>query len=106
MHFANEQFAGREQTLPKDWTPDADTIAKFEQFLKKNGITYTAEEFAHDRQWVSDQIQIEMYSRAFDRKGADQLMAQVDPEVQKGIGSLPTAQGLLDEARRVLARRK
>jgi carboxyl-terminal processing protease len=106
MHFANEQFAGREPSLPKDWKPDADTIAKFQAFLKKNDIAYTPDEFAKDRQWISDQIQIEMYSRAFDRKAADQLTAQVDAEVQKGIGSLPTAQGLLDEARRVIARRK
>jgi carboxyl-terminal processing protease len=106
VHFANEQFAGREQSLPKDWKPDADTMAKFEQFLKKADILYTSEEFEHERQWISDQIRIEMYSRAFDRKSADQLTAQVDPEVQKGINSLPTAQGLLDEARRVLAQRQ
>jgi carboxyl-terminal processing protease len=106
VHFVNQQFAGREQTLPKDWKPDANTIAEFQKFLQKNDIAYAGDEFAKERQWISDQIQIEMYSRAFDRKAADQLAAQVDPEVQKGIGSLPTAQGLLDEARRVLARRK
>jgi carboxyl-terminal processing protease len=106
VHFANEQFAGREAVLPKGWKPDADTLAKFQDFLKKNNITYTTEEFAHERQWISDQIQIEMYSRAFDRKSADQLTAQVDTEVQKAITSMPMAQGLLEEARRVLARRK
>jgi carboxyl-terminal processing protease len=106
VHFANQQFAGREAVLPKDWKPDADTLAKFQEYLKKNDITYTAEEFAHERQWISDQIQIEMYSRAFDRKSADQLTAQVDTEVQKAITSMPMAQSLLNEARRVLARRK
>jgi carboxyl-terminal processing protease len=106
VHFANEQFAGRDATLPKEWKPDADTLAKFQEFLKKNNIAFSTEEFAHERQWISDQIQIEMYSRAFDRKSADQLTAQVDKEVQKAMVSMPMAQGLLDEARRVLARRK
>ena len=48
VHFANEQFAGRDATLPKDWKPDADTLAKFQEFLKKNDIAYHHEEFAHE----------------------------------------------------------
>jgi carboxyl-terminal processing protease len=107
LHFGNEWFAGQKTaTLPQGWKPDDATIAKFQQFLKKNDISYAADEFTHDRQWIADQIQIELYSRAFDRKSADQVMEQSDPEVQKGISSMPMAQGLLEEARRVLARRK
>jgi hypothetical protein len=106
VHFVSKHFAGRDPMLPKDWKPDAEILKQFQDYLKTRQIEFTAEEFAQNRQWISDQIQIEMYTRAFDRKTADQLTAQVDPEVLKGITSLPTAQGLLDEARRVIARRE
>jgi hypothetical protein len=106
VHFASEYFAGRPAALPADWKPDAETLQRFQDFLKKNDIAFTDEEFVRNRAWISDQIQIELYSRAFDRQRADQFTAQVDPEVLKAISSLPTAQGLLNEVRRVLARRR
>ena len=40
-------------------------------YLKKRDIEFTESEFAQNRQWISDQIQIEMFTRAFDRKSAD-----------------------------------
>ena len=106
VHFVSQYFAGRAPALPKDWKPDAAVLKRFQAFLKEREIEFTDAEFAQDRQWISDQIRIEMYTRAFDRQTADQLSAQVEPEVLKGIASLPTAQGLLDEARRVMAQRQ
>jgi len=106
VHFVSQYFAGRDPALPNQWKPDAEILQQFQAYLKKRDIEFTEQEFAQDRQWISDQIQIEMYTRAFERQRADQLTAQVDPEVLKGIASLPTAQGLLDEARRVIASRE
>jgi carboxyl-terminal processing protease len=106
VHFVSDYFGNRKPALPEDWKPDAEFLREFQEFLKKNNIEFTAEEFSQNRAWISDQLQIEMYTRAFNRQRADQLTSQVDPEVQKGIASLPTAQGLLDEVRRILARRR
>ena len=58
--------------------------SKFQDYLKKHDIEFTDQEFAEVRNWISDQIQIEMYSRAFDRKSADQLTAQVRSRSAKG----------------------
>ena len=106
VHFAAAYWHGADPTLPQGWKPDAATLKKFRDYMSEQEIEATDQEFTEVRNWISDQIQIEMYSRAFDRKTADQLSMQTDPEVQKGIASLPMAQGLLDEAHRVLARRR
>jgi carboxyl-terminal processing protease len=105
VHFVSDTIAGGNPDLPKDWKADADTLQRFQAYLKQHDISFTAEEFAQNKAWIAEQIEIEMYSRV-NRQTADQLTAQFDPEVQKGIASLPTAQGLLDEARRVMARRR
>jgi carboxyl-terminal processing protease len=106
MNFAAAYFAGRTPELPRDWQPDAATLQRFQDFLTQRGLTFTPQEFAQVRDWIADQLRIEMHMWAFERSSADRLAAQLDPEVRKGVASLPTAQGLLDEARRVLARRR
>jgi carboxyl-terminal processing protease len=105
VHFASDYFAGRDAELPKGWKPDAETLKSFQTYLKQHDIAFTDQEFAQNKSWISDQLEIEMYTRV-SREQADQLTAQFDAEVQKGIASLPTAQGLLDEVRRVLANRR
>jgi hypothetical protein len=51
---------------------------------------------------VDRQLREEMYTRAFDRKRAERVSVEEDPEVRKAVASLPTAQTLLKQ---VMARR-
>jgi carboxyl-terminal processing protease len=106
IHFASEYFGGGDPKLPKDWAPDAETLTKFQDFLRKANIAFTDKEFADNKAWIVDQLRIEMYSRAFEWQSVDRVTAQVDPEVQKAIQSLPKAKGLLEEVQRVLAHRQ
>jgi carboxyl-terminal processing protease len=101
LHFAAAHFAGRTPELPRDWKPDEATLEEFQKFA---GLD--ADELKPIRDWISDQLRIEMYTWAYDRSAADRLSAQLDPEVRKGLASLPAAQALLEDARRVLARRR
>jgi carboxyl-terminal processing protease len=105
IHFASDYFGGGEPKLSKDWKPDAGIVKKFQDFLRQANITFTDKEFADNQDWISNQLRIEMYTRAFEWQNVDQITAQLDPEVQKGIRSLPKAQALLEDARRVLAQR-
>ncbi len=101
--FASAYRAGRTLDLPRDWRPDKAMLDQFQQFLKKNEVAYTAEEFEANSDWVQKQLRLEMYMRLFDRRYADRVALQEDPEVQKAATSMQPAQALLDEAR--LARR-
>ena len=102
-YFGNAYFGSSTPTLPEGWRPDAGTMKRFQTFLIERGIPFSDAEFDENRAWVDEQLRLELYTRAFDRKRADRLAVEEDPEVRKGVASLPTAQALLNHVR--LARR-
>ncbi len=104
-HFANSYFAGKKPTLPDGWQPGNDTLEQFRAFLKTQKVAFTDAEFDAAKDWTKRWIRWEFYFRAFDKETADRAGWQDDPEVQRGIQSLPKAQGLLQQVQRVLAER-
>ncbi|HWQ52908.1 MAG TPA: S41 family peptidase [Bryobacteraceae bacterium] len=104
FHFANTYFGGRVPKLPENWKPDAEVMKQFQAFLVRRGIEFTPAEFEQNRKWVEEQLRLEMYTRAFDRKRAEQAQVEDDPQVHKAVGSLPTAQALLAQVRLATAK--
>jgi carboxyl-terminal processing protease len=104
-HFADSYFGAKKPHLPENWTPDADTLQRFKEFLQSKQITFTDAEFTANLDWIRTNLRYEMIFRAFDRKTATQLSIQVDAEVLKAIESMPKAASLLKDSNRVLAER-
>ena len=105
FHFGSQYFSGRKPQLPEGWTPDDRLIERFHAYLRDEQFPFTDREFADSRQFVSDQIRFELYRRAFGKQAADRAGVQSDPEVIHAVDSLPKAEALLREVKRVLARR-
>lgn len=97
--FASAYIAGRDLKLPRNWRPDAAAMEQFQQFLNKNGVAFTPEEFRADRDWVERQLRLEMYMRLFDRRYADRVAVREDPEIEKALAGMQPAQALLDQVR-------
>jgi len=91
--------------LAAGWQPDDNTLERFKGFLKSANISFTDEEFNANRDWMRNEIKYELYSRAFDKKTADRARWTDDPEIKKGLDSMPRAQSLLQQVQRVLAQR-
>jgi carboxyl-terminal processing protease len=104
--FANRYFAGKKPVLPVNWQPDDATVQRFKEFIKELQVPFTDEEFAANRDWVRQSLRWEFYFRAFDKATAQRAKLQDDPEVIKGIESLPKAQSLLALAQKVFAMRQ
>lgn len=104
-HFANQYFAGKKPSLPQGWQPSNDTLEQFRTYLKAQKFAFTDEEFDSSKDFLKHWIRWELYFRAFDKETADRAGWQDDPEVQKGIQSLPKAGALLQQVQRVLAER-
>ncbi len=104
-HFANSYFAGKKPTLPDGWEPGNDTLEQFRAYLKAQKIAFTDAEFDASKDFLKHWIRWEFSFRAFDKETAERGGWRDDPEVQKGIQSLPKAQGLLQQVQRVLADR-
>jgi carboxyl-terminal processing protease len=96
FHFGSLYFGAAQPQLPSPtWVPDADTIERFKTYLKTQQVSFTDEEFAANRQWISDQLRLELLERAYDKNTAVRAIMHDDPEVRKAIESLPKAQALL-----------
>ena len=105
FHFGSQYFSDRLPALASNWTPDTDTLDRFEAYLKTEHIPFEEGEFTSNRQWVKDQLRWELYSRALGKKAADRAAIEADPEVSLAIDSMPKAQALFQQVQRVLARR-
>jgi carboxyl-terminal processing protease len=103
--FANTYFAGKKPTLPAGWQPGNDLLEQFKSYLTAQKISFTDAEFDASKDFLKHWIRWEFYFRAFDKETADRAGWKDDPEVQKGIQSLPKAQSLLQQVQRVLAER-
>ena len=101
FHFGSVYFSGRTPVVEEGWTPDAEALQGFRNFLDTQKIPYTDEEFAGNRQWLLDQLRWEMYSRALGKKMADRAAMRSDLEVNYAIQSLPKAQALFQQSLRV-----
>src|SRR5688572_28110090 len=107
FRFANNYFIGKKPVLAAGWQPDDAVVDRFREFLRAQpNVTFTDAEFAEHRNWIRGQIRWEFYYRAFDKATAERAKWADDPEVLKGIESLPKAQNLLTQAQKVLAMRQ
>jgi carboxyl-terminal processing protease len=104
--FANTYFGEQKPTLPTNWQPDDATMDRFRQYLKAQSVPFTDAEFAENKEWLKGRVRWEFYFRAFDKATADRAQWADDPEVKKGIESLPKAQSLLSQVEKVYAMRK
>ena len=78
---------------------------EFRAFAAKRGVVFTAAEFDHDKTWIRDRLREELFITAFSKEDSDRLAFQNDPEVLKGLGSLPASKAMLDRAHEIVGKK-
>jgi carboxyl-terminal processing protease len=104
--YAPQYFAAHPAPMPKDWTANDATLADFRAFAAKRGVASSQSEFDHDKSWIRDRLREELFITAFSKEDSDRLALQNDPEVLKGLGSLPASKAMLDRAHEIVATKK
>ena len=104
--FTAKYFGTHSSKLPKDWAPDAAVLDEFHRYLLDQGVEFTEAEFAENHDWIRQYLHREMYITAFGLDASRRLAIETDPLVLKGIESLPKAQALLEQAKKVIAQRQ
>ncbi|MCP5110734.1 MAG: S41 family peptidase [bacterium] len=99
-------FGNHSTDLPKDWEPDEVVIEEFHKFLLDEGVSFTEAEFTGDHEWVRRQLRREMYITAFSIDESRRLQIKTDPAVMKAIESMDKARQLLEDAKKMIARRQ
>jgi carboxyl-terminal processing protease len=105
FNFTAKYFGSHSTKLPKNWVPDQNVLEEFRGFLVKEGIEYAEAEFTENLEWIRRQLRQQMYITAFSVDESRRMMIETDPAVLKAVESLPKAQHLLENARKVLAQR-
>jgi carboxyl-terminal processing protease len=104
--YSPQYFAAHPTPMTKDWVADDATLADFRAFATKRGIVFTPAEFDHDQAWIRDRLREELFITAFSKHDSERLAFQNDPEVLKGMGSLPASKAMLDHVHEVLSAKK
>lgn len=104
--YAPQYFAAHTTPLTKDWVPDDAVISDFQAFAAKRGVVFMPADFDRDKAWIRDRLREELFVTAFSKEDSDRLALQHDPEVLKGLGSLPASKAMLDRAHELVGAKK
>jgi carboxyl-terminal processing protease len=104
--FSRYYFTKHSKNLPAGWMPGPQVLAEFRAWLLDvQHFPFDEAQFKRDEPWITRDLAKEMYVYAFNVYESDKVFAQTDPEVKKAIDALPKADALLENAKRVMARR-
>lgn len=107
FNFAPKYFAGRAGAwLPKGWEPDEKVVDQFHDFLLQNKADFTEAEFTANHDWLKRELKRELYITGFSFEDSQRVAIEQDPEIQKGIDSMPKAMALLTNSRKLLVQRR
>jgi carboxyl-terminal processing protease len=95
FNFSAYYFSGHDTKLAKGWVPDETVLNDFHDYLMKQGVQFTEQDWTRDHSWLRDQLRAEMYITAFSYEDSQKIGIMQDPEVQKAIGAMPKAGDLL-----------
>ncbi|MEQ1885331.1 MAG: S41 family peptidase [Bryobacteraceae bacterium] len=91
--------------LAKGWAPDESVVNQFHEYSLKNGIEFTEADFTANHQWIKEQLKREMYITAFSYEQSRKVAIEQDPEVARAVESMPKAQALIENAKKLLVQR-
>jgi carboxyl-terminal processing protease len=104
--FTRWYFSRHSSKLPAGWLPDQDVLESLHDYLADHNVDFKETAFMIDQDWIKRQLTKEMYLYAFDVDASDRIFAQTDPEVKKAVESMPKAAALMENARKVMAKRR
>jgi len=105
QNYSRHFFALHKEKLPSTWAVDAATMDSFHDFLTSNKFDFTEADYTKDYDWIRNHLQAEIDKTAFSVDVADQFEIKTDPEVLAAVDAMPKAQGLLDNAHKILVER-
>ena len=97
--FSAKYFSDHDTKLQKGWVPDEAVVESFHDYLLKQNLKFSEEDWARDHAWVRDQLRAEMYVTAFSYEDSQRVGVEQDPEVQKAIDAMPKAASLLAQSK-------
>ena len=80
--------------ITKDFVVDDAVIAQLRKFLDKQNIKYTDQDIQQHLPWLKWEIKREVFTTLFGLDAGYKVALQMDPQLDKGIASIPEAKAL------------
>jgi carboxyl-terminal processing protease len=105
FYYTPEFLATHAAPASKDWVPGPEVMDEFKKYAIGRKTKVEAADWDRDRKWIQEQVRESIFTTVFSKEEADRVGLDFDPDIQKGIASLPQSKLLLDKVKSVLAKR-
>jgi carboxyl-terminal processing protease len=99
-------YLGTKPNVTKEFVVDDAVVAQFHKFLDKEAIKYTDQDIQQHLPWIKWEIKREVFTTLFGLDDGYKVELQNDPQLEKGIASIPQAKALYAKARTIVAQKQ
>jgi len=99
-------YLGAKPNVTKEFVVDDAVMAQFHKFLDKEDLKYSEQDIQQHLPWLKWEIKREVFTTLFGLDDGYKVELQNDPQLDKGISSLPQAKALYATARRIVAQKQ
>jgi len=98
-------YLGTRPTITHEFTVDDEVMHQFRNYMTKHNVRFSEAEIADNLDWIKRKIKQEVFMSTFGMQEGFKVLLEADPQVQKGVESMPQARALYQNARKIVAQR-
>jgi carboxyl-terminal processing protease len=98
-------YLGNKPTITHEFAVDEEVMHQFRNHLTKRNVRFSEAEIAENLDWIKRKIKQEVFMSTFGMQEGFKVLLEADPQVQKGVESMPQARALYQNARKIVAQR-
>src|SRR5580765_5839800 len=98
-------YLGSRPTITHDFTVDENVMHEFRNFLSKHNVRASESDISENQEWIKRKVKQEVFMSTFGMQEGFKVLLEADPQVQKGVESMPQARALYQNARKIVAQR-
>jgi len=99
-------YLGEKPQITKDFTADDAVMAEFRKYLTDQQIPFTEDQIQRNAVWLKWDIRREVFTSIFGLEEGYKVQLEDDPQLEAAIRSIPEAEALYANARKILAQRE
>jgi len=98
-------YLGSRPTITHEFRVDDEVLRQLRNYMTKHNVKFSEAEIADNQDWIKRKVKQEVFMSTFGMQEGFKVLLEADPQVQKGVESMPQARALYQNARKIVAQR-
>jgi len=98
-------YLGSRPTITHEFKVDDEVLHQLRNYMTKHNVKFSEAEIADNQDWIKRKVKQEVFMSTFGMQEGFKVLLEADPQVQKGVESMPQARALYQNARKIVAQR-